>query len=154
MGCIKRESSKGVSFAKETYVQKTGVACQAPCLAPPSLPLWDMQQSHTPLPRLSIVLWERERVGACAHTLLIASEGGHTLPLLHSPPEASGPLMGLAVLLGPSGTEKVGEVAALNFMDTLSLSLLCPLGLAQCRALGIWRGAQQPSPPRGPFDAF
>lgn len=101
------------------------------------------------------MLWERERVGACARTLLIASKGGHTLPLLHSPPGGH-PLVGLAVLLGPSGTEKVGEVAALNFMDTLSLSLpsCVSLGLAQCRALGIWGGAQQPSLPRGPFDAF
>ena len=161
LGCIKRESSKGVSFAKETYVQKAGVPCQPPCLTPPSLPLWDVQQSHTPLLRLPMAPRRRERVGTCTRTLVIVSESwkhppSAALPVWWpastGPGHASGPLGQL--VLGPSGTEEVRKVAALNFTDTPSLSTLCPLGLAQYYALGIWGGPHQPSPPHSLFDGF
>lgn len=76
-------------FAKETYVQKAGGPCQAPCLAPPSLPLQDVQPGHTPLSTE-----EREHVRTCTCTRVVTSVSWE-----HPPSTAcSQPLLGLTML--------------------------------------------------------
>lgn len=61
--------------AKETYVQKAGRSCQAPCLAPPCLPLQDVQSGHTPFLRLPTAQWKWECAGMCTHTCMMANWG-------------------------------------------------------------------------------
>lgn len=53
---------------KRQKCRRQEARARPPCLAPPSLPLRDVQPGHTPLPTE-----EREHVGTCARTLVVAS---------------------------------------------------------------------------------